>query len=123
MCLPKVLAYSLFAITGITLAYNTNIDRVKADNLPVVEFNPRGNMPTSITTDNLFTQRELPVTYVDVVINHPTKLVEKVVNNPTKEIAYETKTEYLVKTVLFPLEAPSIEVPNISRIDKFEHSN
>lgn len=125
-----ILTYIAFAIVGILLAYNTNfssIEKVQANNakpldLPTLQFD-RSKLLLDIDlekgTSNI--QSDMPVTNVDVTVNHPTKIVEKVVKQPVKErIIYETKTQYLEKIVTFPLLTPNFHVPNIEIPEKVE---
>lgn len=50
------------------------------------------------------------ITTVNSVVNHPAPQVKTIIK---KEIAYETKTEYLTKLVMFPLPTPKLHVPSI----------
>lgn len=121
----NLLTYIAFAIVGILITYNTNFSNIgevqasppKPIDLPTLKFNPKDNLSLEIDLERGISniKSDMPVTDVDVTVNHPTKIVEKVVEKPIikKEVVYETKTEYLEKVALFTLPTPHFHVPNI----------
>lgn len=61
-------------------------------------------------------------TDINTTVNHPAKDVGLSSVKPViiKVPVYETKTEYLTKTVMFPLETPRFHKPSISKEQKFK---
>ena len=125
-----ILTYIAFAIVGVILTYNTDFSAKKVQaspvrtlELPTLKFDPSKNLNLEIDLNNGISnvKSDMPITKVDVTVNHPTKIVEKVVKQPVKErIIYETKTQYLEKIVTFPLLTPNFHVPNIEIPEKVE---
>lgn len=120
----NLFTYIAFAIVGVLLAYNTNFSNIgevqassKPIDLPTLKFNPKDNLSLEIDLEKGISnvKSDMPITDVDVTVNHPTKIVEKVVEKPVvkKEVKYETKTEYLEKVVLFSLPEPHLHIPSI----------
>lgn len=120
----NLLTYISFAVVGLLLAYNTSffsLQEAKASsiekNLPTFQFNPKSNLDLVIDFEKgtVDTKSNMPITETTVTVNHPTKIVEKVVEKPVykRKVVYETKTEYLTKLVMFPLQAPKLHVPSI----------
>lgn len=119
----NLLTYIAFAIVGVILTYNTDFSAkkvqaspVKTLELPPLKFDPNKNLNLEIDLNNGISnvKSDMPITKVDVTVNHPTKIVEKVVKQPSKErIVYETKVQYVEKPVMFTLPAPRFHVPHI----------
>lgn len=122
----NALNYVLFAIIGVLITCNVDFfqQKVQANQAPIVlpQFNPsKSNLLLEIDLEKGISnvKSNMPFANVDVTVNKPAPKAE-VKQLVKKEVEYVTKTEYLEKVVMFPLETPTFHVPNISRINKFE---
>lgn len=122
----NALNYVLFAIIGVLITCNMDFfqQKVQANQAPIVlpQFNPsKNNLLLEIDLEKGVSNVEsnVPFANVDVTVNKPAPKAE-VKQLVKKEVEYVTKTEYLEKVVMFPLETPTFHIPSISRINKFE---
>lgn len=122
----NALNYVLFAIIGVLITCNMDFfqQKVQANQAPIVlpQFNPsKNNLLLEIDLEKGVSnvKSNMPFANVDVTVNKPAPKAE-VKQLVKKEVEYVTKTEYLEKVVMFPLETPTFHVPSISRINKFE---
>lgn len=122
----NALNYVLFAIIGVLITCNMGFfqQKVQANQAPIVlpQFNPsKNNLLLEIDLEKGVSnvKSNMPFANVDVTVNKPAPKAE-VKQLVKKEVEYVTKTEYLEKVVMFPLETPTFHVPSISQINKFE---
>lgn len=122
----NALNYVLFAIIGVLITCNMDFfqQKVQANQAPIVlpQFNPsKNNLLLEIDLEKGVSnvKSNMPFANVDVTVNKPAPKAE-VKQLVKKEVEYVTKTEYLEKVVMFPLETPTFHVPSISQINKFE---
>lgn len=107
-------AYLAVFVVGLIMSYNTNIfkpesvtatETIKTVQLPPIPGNFKLNL--DLETGKSIVKSNIPVTSIDITVNHPTKIVEKVVYKKSKpKVVYETKTEVQTRPVMFTLPTP-----------------
>lgn len=110
--------FAFFAVI-ITIKLSSNDTAKAAGPPPLPELtmpkfiNPVGHLDLQIDLNKgtAKIESDANVTTVNTTVNHPAPQVETIIK---KEIAYETKTEYLTKVVMFPLPTPRLHKPSIS---------
>ena len=118
----KFLAYIAISVIGLFTAYNMNIfpEKMQAApppvELPAMKFNMPKQFDVNIDLNSGIAKLSGNADCTaNVTVNRPTKIVEKVVYKPSKPIIkYETKTEYLEKTLTPSILKGRLHVPNIS---------
>lgn len=123
----KFLAYIAISVIGMFAAYNMDIfpEKIQASppktELPAVKFEMPKQFAINIDLNNgkadLSGNTDCSI---DVTVNHPTKMVESGSVKPKVIIQHETKTEYLTKTVMFPLQTPRLHMPSIEKPNRVE---